>query len=201
MFPNIVVVEDDPIIALDLVSFVRKLNYTHVYCCQTEYETRELLEELESAFVFLDINLDTKYGGISIAETLEARDKFAFAYITANTDHYTLQKLKHTHPIGFIVKPFKEEEVKVFLTLGAHNIKHPVVKPTVDSTLISRVLPALTTTEVRVFFELYKGASNHEIAENLFVSINTIKTHLKSIFSKLGVSSRLKAVQDFLDKL
>ena len=201
MYPNVVVVEDNPIIALDLVSYVRRLNYTHVYSCQNEQAALELLQGLDSAIVFLDINLDTKYGGISIAKTLKARDEFPYAYITANTDNHTLQMLKTTHPIGFVVKPFKAEEVKALLILGAHKIKHPTVKPTVDITLISRVLSELTSTEAKVFLELYEGASNQEIAEKLFVSTNTIKTHIKSIFLKLDVSSRLKAVQDFLGKL
>jgi LuxR family maltose regulon positive regulatory protein len=36
--------------------------------------------------------------------------------------------------------------------------------------------------------------SNQEVAEKLFVSVNTVKTHVKSIFLKLGVDSRIQAV-------
>lgn len=109
--------------------------------------------------------------------------------------------MKDTHPIGFIVKPFQEEEVKAILKLGIHQVLHPHKKIELDSTAITRIFPDLTSTEIRVFMNLYQGASNQEIAETLFVSTNTVKTHLKSIYSKLNVSSRLKAIQLLLSKL
>jgi len=40
-----------------------------------------------------------------------------------------------------------------------------------------------------------ENLANQEIADRLFVSINTVKTHLKSIYLKLGVDSRIKAVK------
>ena len=39
------------------------------------------------------------------------------------------------------------------------------------------------------------GLSNHEIAERLFVSLNTIKTHSSKVFEKLDVSRRTQAVE------
>jgi LuxR family maltose regulon positive regulatory protein len=47
---------------------------------------------------------------------------------------------------------------------------------------------------------LAQGMSNQKIAEALFVSPNTIKTHMRNIYSKLGVNNRLQAV-DQLRKL
>lgn len=42
---------------------------------------------------------------------------------------------------------------------------------------------------------LARGHTNREIAEALFVSPNTIKTHLSNVYDKLGVSRRTQAVQ------
>lgn len=51
----------------------------------------------------------------------------------------------------------------------------------------------LTTREVEVLRLLARGLSNTQIAEELVVSLLTIKAHLRSIYSKLGVTSRSAA--------
>ncbi|NPA06732.1 MAG: response regulator transcription factor [Chloroflexi bacterium] len=51
----------------------------------------------------------------------------------------------------------------------------------------------LTDQEVRVLRLIAQGYSNQEIAERLGISLNTVKTHIKHIFSKLGVSDRTQA--------
>jgi DNA-binding CsgD family transcriptional regulator len=52
----------------------------------------------------------------------------------------------------------------------------------------------LTGAETRVLSVLLSGASNREIAARLYVSIDTVKTHLQRIFRKLGVTSRAQAL-------
>lgn len=54
-------------------------------------------------------------------------------------------------------------------------------------------LEELTEREAEILMLLGSGLSNKEIAKNVFVSENTVKYHLKNIYSKLRVSSRLQA--------
>ena len=51
----------------------------------------------------------------------------------------------------------------------------------------------LTPTETRILSKIVAGKSNKEIAYNLDISENTVKTHVKNIFDKLGVSDRTSA--------
>ncbi|MFJ2519372.1 LuxR C-terminal-related transcriptional regulator [Cellulosimicrobium cellulans] len=53
----------------------------------------------------------------------------------------------------------------------------------------------LTERELAILAVLPSMASNVEIAEDFFVSVNTVKAHLKSVYRKLGVSSRRDAVR------
>ncbi len=52
----------------------------------------------------------------------------------------------------------------------------------------------LSEKELRVLEKMAQGLSNQDIADELFVSINTVKTHLKNGYVKLEVSSRIKAI-------
>lgn len=58
----------------------------------------------------------------------------------------------------------------------------------------------LTSREQEILNQLAKGAANKKIAETLFISIDTVKTHLKNIYQKLDVNSRLQAVTIAKDK-
>jgi LuxR family maltose regulon positive regulatory protein len=64
---------------------------------------------------------------------------------------------------------------------------------------IRRTVPApfweLSERELAVLRLLPSGLSRREIAAELYVSLNTVKTHMHAIFAKLGVSSRAEAVE------
>lgn len=51
----------------------------------------------------------------------------------------------------------------------------------------------MSQKEQEIVSHLIKGLSNDEIAYNCGLSVNTVKTHLKSIYKKLGVKNRTQA--------
>lgn len=53
----------------------------------------------------------------------------------------------------------------------------------------------LTSREIEILSSVCRGSSNDEIAKNMFISTNTVKTHLYNIFKKINVSNRLQASQ------
>jgi len=52
----------------------------------------------------------------------------------------------------------------------------------------------LTTREVEVLALIAQGLANHEIASRLFLSINSVKTYIRTAYRKIGVRSRSEAV-------
>ncbi len=62
-----------------------------------------------------------------------------------------------------------------------------------DTSVLSRL--GISKREQEVLDLISKGLSNQEIADKLFVSINTVKTHSSNLFQKLDVSRRTQAIQ------
>jgi len=58
--------------------------------------------------------------------------------------------------------------------------------------LKEKTLDQLTPTEFKVLRHIGQGKSNEEIANDMFISKNTVRSHIKSIYAKLGTHSRLQ---------
>lgn len=71
----------------------------------------------------------------------------------------------------------------------------PTPESTAPSTVDSRPSTGLSPRELEILRLMALGLSNREIAERLFVSENTVKTHSSRLFDKLGARRRTQAVQ------
>lgn len=75
--------------------------------------------------------------------------------------------------------------------------REPSVQATPDAPVVPLELPPdldLSRRELEVLSHLVEGRTNQEIAEALFVSPNTVKTHVSNIYRKLDVERRAQAV-------
>jgi DNA-binding NarL/FixJ family response regulator len=64
--------------------------------------------------------------------------------------------------------------------------KHTTVLNEINKTS----LECLTNTELNILKLLTEGKTNQEIADNLFISVHTVKKHISNIFKKLNIKSR-----------
>jgi LuxR family maltose regulon positive regulatory protein len=58
----------------------------------------------------------------------------------------------------------------------------------------SEWIEPLSEREIEVLQLIAEGLSRQEVAEKLFLSLNTVKTHARNIYSKLGVNNQMQAV-------
>ncbi len=67
---------------------------------------------------------------------------------------------------------------------------------TPEATEPSAVTPdALSVRELQILQRICRGDSNEEIAADLYVSINTVKTHIRSAYRRLGIGRRVDAIR------
>ena len=73
--------------------------------------------------------------------------------------------------------------------------KHILIQSDEDIQLLPDVDHSLSPRELEVLQLLANGHSNGDIAEELFVSLSTVKSHVSNIYSKLEVKRRTQAIQ------
>lgn len=190
---KILIVEDEPIIAKNIAVY---LNNSDFMVSSIAYDDEEALFQLKHHTpdaVILDINLDSERDGIEIAEYINKHSPVPFLFLTSYADKDTLERAKKVEPWGYIVKPFNEKTLLASLEMAISNYaqRSNIQIPQISFEKINRhLLSPLSEREFEVLQLIYKGQTNHQIAETLFLSINTIKVHIKNSYLKLDASSR-----------
>ena len=194
---KVLIVEDDPLIAIDIEQILNNLNFR---VSGTAYNPEDALLSLKNNtpdIVLLDVNLDSDKDGIHIAEIITEKYQLPFIYLTAHADKTTLERAKKTKPAGYIIKPFDERDLLAGIEIGLYNYSQLKLaqRPQLQLQNVNKNLKhPLSEREFVVLVSIYEGKTNEQMANEQFVSINTIKTHISNIYFKLDVSSRTSAI-------
>ena len=164
------------------------------------YTKENALHELQTNLpdlVLLDINLNGAMDGLIIAEKINEQFNIPFIFITSYSDKSTLEKAKYTEPSGYIVKPFNEGGLYSTLEIALYNHaqKNKLKFPPLSLQKINKNLQDLVSEREFTLLELiYEGKTNKQIAEMLFISLNTVKKHINNTYLKLDANSRASAI-------
>ncbi len=105
---NILIVEDESIVAKDIAQSLKKLGY-HVIDTVNSGEAAVLVaDEKKPDLVLMDIMLKGEMSGIDAANFIHEKNNIPVIFLTAYADESTLSKAKISEPYGYIIKPFKE---------------------------------------------------------------------------------------------
>lgn len=192
---RIIIVEDDPIIAEDIRDMLTSVNYQVIGFAYNKEKALNCINKLKPDLVLLDINLDGNYEGFEIAEHINKTRKIPFLYLTSYSGKEIVNKAKETLPMGYIVKPFNEQELFTSIEIALHNFSKFILPIKLDKEILNGlIVNPLTQKEFDVLKGLYDGKNNQQLADDQFVSINTIKTHIKNIYEKLDTHTRLETI-------
>ena len=189
------IIEDEPLIAEDIRDCLSNLDYQPVDVAYSKEQAFRFLEKYDLDIVLLDINLGSKTDGIEIAKVINEKYKIPFIYLTSYSDKATLEMAKITRPWGYLVKPFQEHDLFTSLEIALFNFSSSI-KPNNWSieNINKNLISSLTQKEFEILTDLYAGKTNKQLAKDNFVSVNTVKTHLKNIFEKIEVNTRTAAI-------
>ena len=172
----------------------------------TGEEAVDVVRRLRPDVTLMDIRMPVLDGLAATRAILgEGIDTRVLVLTTFDLDEYVFEALR-AGASGFLLKDAPAEELAAAIrvvasgdSLLAPGVTRRVIdafvrRPAAPSKGPDPALSRLTPREVEVLGLLARGLSNVDIAERLFVSEATTKTHVSNVLSKLGLRDRVQAV-------
>ncbi|WAC12978.1 response regulator transcription factor [Dyadobacter pollutisoli] len=199
---RVLIVEDDPIIAEDIKEMLTNVDYTVLGIAYSKMEAIRLIDLYAPDLALLDINLNGSYEGFDIATHINNTRKIPFLYLTSYSGKEFVNQAKITSPMGYIIKPFNEAELYSSIEVALYNFSRFLLPASLNKDQINSILfTPLTDREFEILTGLYEGVTNQQLANRNFVSVNTVKTHLKNIYEKLETHTRSETISKLTEML
>ncbi|MGB3297056.1 MAG: response regulator [Phormidesmis sp.] len=117
---QVMIVEDESVIALDIKSSLGKLGYAVSGMAASGDVALRKIEATRPDLVLMDIHLKGEMTGIEVSEKIKSHFQIPIVYLTANADSSTFQAAIGTDPYGYVLKPFKEKELGIAIEIALH---------------------------------------------------------------------------------
>ena len=146
---HFLIVEDELLIAETISDFLKKEGAQNITIVESVEEALSHIETNHTDLVLTDIALGNEQTGIDLGNLLYTKYHIPFIYITSHADKAMINKVKHTRPNGYIVKPFKKDDLLVAIELALYNTANAPLKSDENNELIVKDGRAL----VKLFHE------------------------------------------------
>jgi DNA-binding NarL/FixJ family response regulator len=169
----------------------------------------QLAARLRPDVILMDLRMPLLDGVEAMRRIREAGSPARFLVLTTfDTDEYIFQAIE-AGARGYLLKDSSRQDL--FRAIRAVHAGESLIQPAVAARVLDRFAQmsragrerdtdGLSSRELDILGQLAKGLANKEIAAQLSVSENTVKTHVASIFQKLGVNDRTGAVTAALQR-
>jgi len=132
-------------------------------------------------------------GGVEAARRiLSAVPQAAVIMMTMAEDVEGVARAVNAGARGYLVKDASREELVAMVTQALHDAAARQIPRARED--VQGGLPTLTERELQVLRGMGRGRSNNEIGKELYLSEDTVKTHARRLFRKLGAADRAQAV-------
>lgn len=191
------IIEDDPLI---LTSLTQLLDHTPGFKVVSSFQTAdEALKGFPNPkpdVLLLDIDLPGTTGVEALPQLNKLLPKTNILMLTVNENSDLVFQSLQNGAVGYLLKgnaPSKLPESIREVFNGGSPMSPSIARKVIGS-FQNQDPYQLSDREKQVLQKLCNGSNNSKIAEELFVSVNTVKAHIKNIYEKMHVHSRAEVV-------
>ena len=206
MTERILIVDDHPLTRDALRALLSQNGFDVVGEAAGGAEAIARAGELQPHLVLLDLTMPDMGGLAALPQIRAAAPEAEVVVLTASEDDDSLLGAIRAGAAGYLLKSEPPERIVSFLrsvAQGEAALSGAVARRLLDevregglwTTVPDAVARALSARELEVLLLLDRHLGTDEIAERLFISVHTVRSHVKSLLAKLGVSSRREALE------
>ena len=190
-----VLVADDHVTVLEGLAAIigRQPDMMLVAQASNGREAVDLWRKHRPDVALLDLRMPMLDGIGAIAEIRAQNDSARVIVLTTFDTDVDISKAIKSGAKGYLLKDAPREEL--LASIRKVHSGETAIPPSLVSKLAAGISSEpLTGRELEVLTLLARGKSNKEIGANLYISETTVKSHLRSVFTKLNVLSRTEAI-------
>jgi len=202
---RILIADDHPITRDALAALLSGHDFTVVGEAADGEEAIELARRLLPQVVLLDLSMPGLGGLEALPRIREVAPECEVVVLTASGTEENLLSAIRGGAAGYLLKSEPPERVVQFLRgvgKGEAALSGEVARRLLEQvreggthSVPDRIASALSAREVEVLLLLDEHLGTDEIAARLYISEHTVRSHVKSLLRKLGVSSRREALE------
>jgi DNA-binding NarL/FixJ family response regulator len=201
---NVVLTDDHSLVRQGLRRYLEDADGIEVLGeASTGAEAVSLVGEVRPDVAILDIRMPEMDGIQAAREITEAHPDTRVIMLTAHDDRRLMVEAVRAGARGYVLKARDADHLVRSVRLVAEG--NLVIDPDLVSVLAEELSEAkerdrraetLTDRELEILQLLAFGYTNRDIGERLYISPDTVKTHLEHVYQKLGTSDRTAAVAE-----
>lgn len=195
---KLLLVEDDPVMQLGLEQFFEDYPQFVIVGQATDgYAGVEAARQLQPDLVLMDIGLP-QLDGILATQRIKAElPQVRVIMLTSHTADHEMMAALASGADAYCVKGTRLDHLEIAITSAQEGAIY--LDPQIARQVLNHLKPAvpaksrLSARELEVLRLVVDGKSNPEIAALLYLSLSTVKCHVRSIMDKLSVDDRVQA--------